>query len=479
MTFLSAGICLVALYGVTDRLIADSAVMYATKTNTLIQVTSGTAQQLSNGQGDIFVGRTNQDFNDSPTISIRRGLIEFNPAAIMPVGATITDVTLTAEQLSSGTWSETVSLSPMLRDWGQGSSLANGGGGAAATNGDATWYYPFYGQPATWTAPGGKPGFDYSAGTSAAALVSGSAVQTFTWSSSANPALLSDVQQWLDNPAANFGWILLGDESTGRTTKSFAGQHAVSPSTPPQLTVQYVAPWTWSGGGGNNSWTTADNWTNGGRVPPSGAAIMLGDSHSTSGTVDLDSASPNISHLSFGDNRIMTITDSVAGGGHLTLDNGTNPIAVVVSGSGHAIGTQVAVTLNSDLWITTIGSGDSLQIAGNIANGTGAHGLLKLGDGTLVLSGSNTNTGETVVSDGTLVVASPHSFADDASLSIGGNAWLFGSESPTLPVEQLPIAASAVPEPEGRALLVSSILLAALIARFTKARQRILARYRS
>src|SRR5262245_11524642 len=70
------------------------------KDNTIIQTTSASAQ-LSNGTGDLFVGRTNQDGQGPATISIRRGLLEFNLAApgigglSIPAGATITGVTLT------------------------------------------------------------------------------------------------------------------------------------------------------------------------------------------------------------------------------------------------------------------------------------------------------------------------------------------------------------------------------------------------
>jgi autotransporter-associated beta strand protein len=444
---------------------ANSTTMFATKTNTLIQVTSGTAQQLSNGHGDILVGRTGQDGDGPATISIRRGLVEFNPAAAVPAGATITGVTLAAELLSSAPSNENVALGRMLRDWGQGTSLSRGASGALATTGDATWYYPFYGSAGTWTAPGGKAGVDYGASISAATLIpAGGPGQSFSWSNTANPALVTDVQQWLDRPAANFGWIMLGDESTGFTAKIFGGQYETTPNSPPQLSVQYLAPWTWSGSGSNSAWTTAGNWANSGGYPPGGAAIVLGDSHSTCGTVDLGSAAPSVSHLTFDADRIMTITDSIAGGGHLTLDNGVNPVAIVVSGSGHTIDSTVAVALDSDVWINTAGSGDSLKIAGNMANGTAPHGLVKQGAGTLLLSGSNTYSGGTAVNDGTLVVASARSIADGSSLSIGGDTWLFNSSSASAPVELSTIAMTAVPEPGSCVSLAMGVLLAALAA---------------
>jgi autotransporter-associated beta strand protein len=476
MSLITAGAALALLLVWTGLTNADTALMFASKTNTLIQVTSGTAQQLSDGLGDVYVGRTMQDGDGPATISVRRGLIEFNPSASVPVGATIIGVTLSAEELSGSSWSETVSLSRMLRDWGEGASFFPGGKGAPATTGDATWYYPFYGSPDTWAAPGGKAGVDYGASVSAATLISGGSVgQSFSWSSSANPAMVTDVQQWLDSPASNFGWILLGDESTAPTAKAISGSNETSPNSPPQLSVQYIVPWTWSGGGGNNAWTTAGNWTNGGGSPPSGAAIVLGDSHSTSGSVDLVSAAPSISHLTFGANKVMTITDNAAGGGRLTLDNGINPAAVVVSASGDTIDAKVSVRLDSDARITTGGSGDSLTIAGDISDGTAAHGIEKDGTGTLVLSGSNTYTGGTTVAAGTLVVDSRAAMADGSNLKIGAESSVFFGAATAEPglLQAAPLTGtSAVPEPESFAIVAAGAA-AAVVARRQRTRRKV------
>ena len=93
--------------------------------------------------------------------------------------------------------------------------------------------------------------------------------------------------------------------------------------------------------------------------------------------MDLLSAAPSVSHLTFDANKTITITSTAPGGGLLTLDNGGNPVAVVVSGSGQAIDNKVAVRLDSDAWITTSGSSDSLSIAGDISDGTAAHGIVE------------------------------------------------------------------------------------------------------
>src|SRR5262249_41708491 len=104
-------ILLVPLLAWAAPVAADSVVLNPTKTNTLIQVTSASDQQLSNGLGDVFVGRTNQDGPDAPTISIRRGLVAFDPAAAVPAGATITAVTMTADDVKGMNGNQGISLS--------------------------------------------------------------------------------------------------------------------------------------------------------------------------------------------------------------------------------------------------------------------------------------------------------------------------------------------------------------------------------
>ena len=452
---------------------AETVVLFPSKTNTLIQVSGTDVQPLSNGRGDIYVGRTNQDGQGPATISIRRGLIAFDIADNAPAGTTITGVTLNVDDVRGFNGNQTVSLYEMYRDWGQGTSYFDGGQGAAATNGDATWFDTFYdaANPAaspTWSAPGGEAGVDFNATASAAALIiADNTSNTFSWSSTASPAMLSDVQQWLESPATNFGWIILGNESAGQTAKRFGGQYAVAPETPPQLTVQYAPTWIWTGGSGNGGWTTPGNWASGTGFPGSGAAIVLGSAQTTGGTVDLLSAGPIVSHLVFEGSHTIKVMSTAIGGGQLTLDNGSFPAAIIVSGSGNAIDATVAITLNSDAWIMTSGSSDSLSIAGDIGNGTAAHGMTKDGPGILVLSGSNSYTGGTNVDAGTLIAVSGTALPDGTSLTVGaGGTFIFDPSAAGSPVSNS-AAAVAVPDPGTLALLIAG---AALLVMYRKLR---------
>jgi autotransporter-associated beta strand protein len=108
---------------------------------------------------------------------------------------------------------------------------------------------------------------------------------------------------------------------------------------------------------------------------------------------------------------------------------------------------------------------------------TQALGLTKLGDNTLILTGSNTYSGGTTVIAGTLDVASYAALPDGSSLTVGAGAALNFDSSPdsapsyTAPSHSAspPTVAAAVPEPGTMALLsVAGIVAAAGIWRSRK-----------
>src|SRR5207244_1112629 len=142
----------------------------------------------------------------------RRGVLAFDIAGNVPPGSTITGVSLSMNMSKTidGT-ARTTELHKLLADWGEGPSRAPGeeGSGAPATPNDATWRHRFY-DTIFWTTQGG----DFSANLSASQSVG--SVGQYMWSSA---QMVADVQGWLNNPANNFGWLVLGDESTSPTAK--------------------------------------------------------------------------------------------------------------------------------------------------------------------------------------------------------------------------------------------------------------------
>lgn len=193
---------------------------------------------FSNGAGpSVFAGAT-RDFGP------RRALLQFTLTGSLPPNVQIDSVRvrLHLSRTTSGAFTHT--LHRLLRDWGEEGSISLGGAGAQAFAGDATWSHAYFDSVA-WNTPGG----DFAAAASAATVVD-SLVRDYFWGST--PALVADVQAWADDPAANFGWILIGDETT-TSAKRFDARESVTPELRPQLIVDYttrspveVRSWGWA-----------------------------------------------------------------------------------------------------------------------------------------------------------------------------------------------------------------------------------------
>lgn len=223
--------------------LGDTVQLNPSKDNTLYEdYTGGTT---SNGQGQhFFVGRISQDLR-------RRAVVAFDIAGNIPAGAMIESVTLTLHASSNRSTPEIqVDLHAALADWGEGASLADGeeGSGAPAEPGDATWINTFS-PDQLWTSEGG----DFAPARTASAAVS--AVGFFSFDSSFDSGLVSDVQQWLDQPETNFGWMLIAaDEYFPMSAKRFDSRENVEPTFWPVLTVTYSS--SCAGGASQNALDT-------------------------------------------------------------------------------------------------------------------------------------------------------------------------------------------------------------------------------
>lgn len=205
-------------------LVAEVVTVGAARDNTLYQDGAGA---LSNGAGRYTFAGSNGNGE------ARRGLLWFDVAGAVPAGATITGASLTLHMSRTNTGSASVSLHRALAGWGEGASVApeEQGTGAKAQPGDATWLHTFHAH-SFWATPGG----DFAGAESAAALVAGNGF--YTWGSTA--ALLADAQSWLDAPASNFGWALVGDETTPTTAKRFDTRESPDPAVRPSLRIEFV-----------------------------------------------------------------------------------------------------------------------------------------------------------------------------------------------------------------------------------------------
>ena len=59
--------------------------------------------------------------------------------------------------------------------------------------------------------------------------------------------MTSDVQDWLDNPSANFGWLLLGNEGEAQTARRFDSRQNPDTKLRPMLQIEFepasACPW--------------------------------------------------------------------------------------------------------------------------------------------------------------------------------------------------------------------------------------------
>jgi hypothetical protein len=208
------------------------------KDNTLIEREDGSQ---SDGAGPaIRAGLTNDEAG-----RLRRALVDFDVAGELPNSAVIltANLVLVLPCVKPGSYPtddevELLTLHRALRDWGEGTSVADGGQGVPATDDDATWLYTFYdsvtpGDSPAWVTPGG----DYAPAGVPISMWD-EALLSFTW---AGIDLVTDLQYWVDNPGMDFGWVLLGNESAINSAVKFGSREA-SESCVPQLHITYHAP---------------------------------------------------------------------------------------------------------------------------------------------------------------------------------------------------------------------------------------------
>ncbi|MBI3134891.1 MAG: T9SS type A sorting domain-containing protein [Bacteroidetes bacterium] len=205
----------------------------------------------SNGTGMLFSGYTCAG-------EARRTLIHFDIAGSIPSGATITAVTLTLNVNNAGgsSISEDYTLHPVTANWGEGTSFGSGTG-APAVFPDATWNDGILGTP--WTTSGG----DFSPAVATTTLTA--ALGNYNWSSA---AMVINVQNWLNTPATNYGWILIGDETATCTARRFGSEESgidpvlsitYSCATPPTASCQNAVAYLGSNGQTTLSATLVNN----------------------------------------------------------------------------------------------------------------------------------------------------------------------------------------------------------------------------
>jgi hypothetical protein len=174
-----------------------------------------------------------------------RGLFRFELAGSITPGARVTRVELLLEVVGvpkDGFAPAPFGLHRVLQPWGEGSGVADPGHpgqGVPSTSGEATWNDRFALTAQPWSLPGGAGSTDFVADASAEAMVY--ALEDSPYAFGPTPALIADVQSWLDRPDRNFGWMLIcGTETMDFTARRFASREDANRA--PLLRVEFTPP---------------------------------------------------------------------------------------------------------------------------------------------------------------------------------------------------------------------------------------------
>ena len=190
------------------------------------------------GLSTMIIGGIARDNNQT---GIRaRGLVRFDLANRIPTNAEILSATfrLQVVDVPSSAVNGNVELHRLLRSWGEGDK--NERKGLPATADEATWNERFSLAPGGgWTDPGGRPDVDFSSTISSSVFVADDFF--YVWPSTTN--LISDVRHWLQNPAENFGWMIINEaEESPRSARRYTSRNdTFNPGNQPRLVIEYRA----------------------------------------------------------------------------------------------------------------------------------------------------------------------------------------------------------------------------------------------
>src|SRR2546423_14469827 len=141
---------------------------------------------LNLGSGPLFAGAV----GNMNSREIRRAVMRFDLSGQIPAGATVNSVTLTmtVTKVPPGAVNSTFEVRKLLSDWDEGA---------------VTWNSRLL--DVLWESPGAEGPSDSSPNVSSTVPVGGQAAG-YTFPSTT--ALVADVQDWVNNPGNNFGWLL-------------------------------------------------------------------------------------------------------------------------------------------------------------------------------------------------------------------------------------------------------------------------------
>ncbi|WP_181498033.1 hypothetical protein [Rhodovulum viride] len=178
----------------------------------------------------------------------------------------------------------------------------------------------------------------------------------------------------------------------------------------------------WNGTGADGVWADPGNWEDSAGIPIGGGApgldgvpadVVLGDA--AAGAIDLEAGRATLSALELTGGSDAVLTEGTLA---FALPGGASGSAarLTVAGSGGFMDETLAFVLEDDLLVeAAVDTG----LAGDIS-GTGTLRLRAAPGAEIALSGTNSQTGGTVLEEGKAVVSGGAALADDATLTLSG-----------------------------------------------------------
>jgi len=364
----------------------------ASLANTAIGVNSGGTLQANTGNAGIGTGTgANLTLNGGSTLSLEDGAIGTlalnGGLTISGVGAASIDFDL------NGSTSDLLNIAGAVTGSGTARIFINNLGGTAPTNG----------QEFTLINAGSGLGTSlFTLGTSS--LTFGTQAYTLTLSNS------TGTSEILTANFASLNYYWTGATSSWSSLNNFATDHTgATPQSSPL-------------GGSSNVFLTADTAANysqtlGGSYTINSLSFTGTNSGVTTGaatnSITLSSGGAGTNVLTI--NGANTFTDAAG--------NSYSNIGLVdqAGSAAHTISANIALG-NSQAW--EIDSANPLLVSGTIADGSTADSLTKTGNGTLVLSASNTYDGGTTVAAGKLMLGATNALLSTSTVTLKGTGTL-------------------------------------------------------
>jgi autotransporter-associated beta strand protein len=213
------------------------------------------------------------------------------------------------------------------------------------------------------------------------------------------------------NPIVNTGAFAISGQTLGRVNLV----PTINANSITVTTTLDEGVWNQTGGGnwsvGNSGGPSAPNWDNYKPTVP-GDAALFGSAITAPSTVLVDTPH-TVSYLRFDSANAYTI--GANGSGNLSLNNGSSIAAVTVTSGSHTIAENVALLSNTNLLPAT---GTTLTVSG-VISGAGRSVDIN-GSGSVELTGTNTYSGATSLTNGTLTVSA--GAINTSALTVGSAA---------------------------------------------------------